>query len=155
MFLLFCCMHFEVWEILRTWSPFAPTTYEMVHDCRKLEKQRLMLLLKFLSAPVCLSCRSAYYCKHRFCHETVDKPWHLKPSSGERKWTIYVTFVWSGRWMDAKYTVYQPRRTQSELLLQWRSKFHIKEATALYKVYLFTRARRYVWCRAWCLLRGT
>jgi hypothetical protein len=38
--------------------------------------------------------------------------------------------------MAAKYTVYQPRRTQSELLLQWRSKFHIKEATELYIVHI-------------------
>jgi hypothetical protein len=40
-------------------------------------------------------------------------------SSGERGWTIYVTFTWSGKWLSANCTVYRPRRSQSELLPQY------------------------------------
>jgi hypothetical protein len=38
MFLLFTCMHFWVWGILRRWSACAPITYEVVRNCRKFEK---------------------------------------------------------------------------------------------------------------------
>jgi hypothetical protein len=38
MFLIFTCMLFWVWEILRRWSACAPTAYEVVHDCRKFEE---------------------------------------------------------------------------------------------------------------------
>jgi hypothetical protein len=38
MLLLFTCMHFRVWGILWMWCMCAPTTYEVVHDCRKFEK---------------------------------------------------------------------------------------------------------------------
>jgi xanthine/uracil permease len=37
MFLLFTCMHFWGWEILR-WTACAPTAYEVNRDCRKFEK---------------------------------------------------------------------------------------------------------------------
>jgi hypothetical protein len=37
MFLLFTCMHFLVWGIVR-YSSCAPTACEMVCDCRKFEK---------------------------------------------------------------------------------------------------------------------
>jgi len=33
MFLLFTCMHFWVWGILRKWSACAPTAYEVVRVC--------------------------------------------------------------------------------------------------------------------------
>jgi hypothetical protein len=38
MFLLFTSMHFWVLGILRRWSAFAPTAYEVVSDCRMFEK---------------------------------------------------------------------------------------------------------------------
>jgi len=38
MFLLFTCMHFWVWEILRRWSACAPTACEVVRDWPKFEK---------------------------------------------------------------------------------------------------------------------
>jgi hypothetical protein len=37
-FFPFTCMHFWVWGILRMWSGCAPTAYEVVHDCRNVEK---------------------------------------------------------------------------------------------------------------------
>jgi hypothetical protein len=36
MFLLFTCMHFRVWGILRRWSACAPTACEVVRDCETL-----------------------------------------------------------------------------------------------------------------------
>jgi hypothetical protein len=38
MFLLFTCMNFWVWGVLRRWSTCAPTTYEVINDCWKFEK---------------------------------------------------------------------------------------------------------------------
>jgi hypothetical protein len=38
MFLLFTCMHFWLWEILRRRSTCPPTAYEVARDCRKFEK---------------------------------------------------------------------------------------------------------------------
>jgi hypothetical protein len=38
MFLLFTCMHFWVWGILRMWFALVPTAYKVGHDCRKFEK---------------------------------------------------------------------------------------------------------------------
>jgi hypothetical protein len=38
MFLLFTCMRFWVWGILRRWLECSPTAYEVVRDCRKFEK---------------------------------------------------------------------------------------------------------------------
>jgi hypothetical protein len=37
-FLLFTCMHIWAWRILLRWSACALTAYEVVRDCRKLEK---------------------------------------------------------------------------------------------------------------------
>jgi hypothetical protein len=37
-FFPFTCVHLWVWGILRRWSAYAPTAFEMVHDCRKFEK---------------------------------------------------------------------------------------------------------------------
>jgi hypothetical protein len=36
--ILFICMCFWVWGILRWWSACAPTACEVVHDCRDVEK---------------------------------------------------------------------------------------------------------------------
>jgi hypothetical protein len=38
MFLLFICMRFWVWGVLRRWFACAPTAYEVVRDCWTFEK---------------------------------------------------------------------------------------------------------------------
>jgi hypothetical protein len=38
MFLLFTCIHFRLWVILRSLSAGAPIACEVVRDCRKSEK---------------------------------------------------------------------------------------------------------------------
>jgi hypothetical protein len=38
MFLLFTCMQFWAWGILRRWSACAPTACEVIRDCGKFEK---------------------------------------------------------------------------------------------------------------------
>jgi uncharacterized membrane protein YphA (DoxX/SURF4 family) len=38
MIILFTCMHFLVWGILRKWSARAQTAYEVVRECRYFEK---------------------------------------------------------------------------------------------------------------------
>jgi hypothetical protein len=40
-FLVFTCMHIWVWGIFRRWFACVPTAYEVVHYCRKSEKQWL------------------------------------------------------------------------------------------------------------------
>jgi hypothetical protein len=41
MILIFICMRFWVWGILRSWTACAPTAHELVCDCRNLRNTAL------------------------------------------------------------------------------------------------------------------
>jgi hypothetical protein len=45
-FLLFTCMHFWVWGILRRWSVCDASAYEVVRDCRMFENTAVNHLYK-------------------------------------------------------------------------------------------------------------
>jgi hypothetical protein len=58
----FTYMHFWVWGILRRWPACAPTAYEVVRDCRKFEKTKLVQQ----SLPLIFTVNSDYFLKQHY-----------------------------------------------------------------------------------------